>query len=239
MMYPKVILVVVLMASPAWGSEEIPLDKTEVTIGQFSRYVEATGKITKAEKTGGMVYEDGWTTKPGWNWQTPYGVQSHPDEPAVHLTYDEAQAYCQWLGKRLPSRDEWIRFGYTEMREKPAAPFQAGTTYPYPTGKSPEGANCLADCGSMTGNPYDKTDYSIHLDRGYGHARAGSTTAGVNGLYDMGANVWEWATIDDDTHQATMGGSWWYGDRQMKADYNATKPRDMAVVYIGFRCISN
>ena len=34
-----------------------------------------------------------------------------------------------------------------------------------------------------------------------------------------------------------MGGSWWYGARQMEVDYGATKPRDMAVVYLGFRCI--
>jgi len=36
-----------------------------------------------------------------------------------------------------------------------------------------------------------------------------------------------------------MGGSWWYGATQMKADYGATKPRDMAAIYIGFRCISD
>ena len=38
--------------------------------------------------------------------------------------------------------------------------------------------------------------------------------------------------------QATMGGSWWYDADQMRSDYGATKPRDMAVVYIGFRCIT-
>jgi sulfatase modifying factor 1 len=75
------------------------------------------------------------------------------------------------------------------------------------------------------------------LMRGHGHARVGTTKQGINGLYDMGANVWEWALISpEDQQQATMGGSWWYGSEQMKADYGATKPREMAVVYIGFRC---
>ena len=59
----------------------------------------------------------------------------------------------------------------------------------------------------------------------------------MNGLYDMGANVWEWAFIGQGLQQRTIGGSLWNGARQMEADYGATKPRDMAVVYIGFRCI--
>jgi formylglycine-generating enzyme required for sulfatase activity len=54
----------------------------------------------------------------------------------------------------------------------------------------------------------------------------------------MGANVWEWAVMGKGSSQATMGGSWWYGADQMRSDYGATKPRDMAVVYIGFRCIA-
>ena len=62
------------------------------------------------------------------------------------------------------------------------------------------------------------------------------TLPGVNGLYDMGANVWEWVDIQQDGHKGTRGGSWWCGAAQMTADYRATKPRDMAVVYIGFRC---
>ena len=36
-----------------------------------------------------------------------------------------------------------------------------------------------------------------------------------------------------------MGGSGWYGQLQMRADYETTKPEGMAVFYIGFRCISD
>jgi len=53
----------------------------------------------------------------------------------------------------------------------------------------------------------------------------------------MGANVWEWVDIKDASEKGTRGGSWWYGSSQMMSDYDATKPRDMAVVYIGFRCL--
>jgi len=213
------------------------IDRTEVTIGAFPEYIDATGTATRAERVGGIVFESGWVTKSGWNWRAPYGVEGSPDEPAVHITYDEAAAYCQWRGARLPTREEWIDSAYTERRAAPPFPFATGRTYPYPTGDSPLGANCLQDCGSATGNPAGKADYSQFLMRGHGHAKAGSTKAGVNGLHDMGANVWEWATSGDGRQQATMGGSWWYGKAQMTADYGATKPRDMAVVYIGFRCI--
>ena len=83
--------------------------------------------------------------------------------------------------------------------------------------------------------PYNRLDFHSNSKL---TARVGTTSAGVNGFYDMGANVWEWVDIPDKLNKGTRGGSWWYGARQMKADYNATKPRDMAVVYIGFRCVN-
>ena len=113
-------------------------------------------------------------------------------------------------------------------------------TYPYPTGENPIGANCLSDCDSETLFADKKSNFGNVLNRGLGHAPVGVSKRGVNGLYDMGANVWEWAKLPSDNgHQATMGGSWWYGQRQMKANYGATKPEGMAVVYVGFRCISD
>lgn len=211
------------------------IDRAEVTIGQFARFVSATGTVTKAEhEGGGLVYGAGWEQKAGWTWRTPYGRPAMDDEPAVHITFDEAQAYCRWAGKRLPTEAEWLEAAYTERRPAPSPPFAAGQTYRYPTGDSPEGANCLEDCGKTPA-----IDYSAVLDRGRGHARARTTRAGVNGLYDMGANVWEWVDTDRQGHKGTRGGSWWYGAAQMRADYDASKPRDMAVVYIGFRCVKD
>lgn len=208
------------------------IDRTEVTIGQFSRYAAATGTITEAERAGGgLVYAAGWEQKTGWNWRTPFGTPGRADEPAVHITFDEAKAYCRWAEKRLPTEAEWIEAAYTERRASPTPPFSQNETYLYPTGETPEGANCLNDCGETRA-----IEHSDVLDRGRGHALAGSTRPGVNGLYDMGANVWEWVETGAGSEKGTRGGSWWYGAVQMRADYNATKPRDMAAVYIGFRC---
>ena len=216
------------------------MDKTEVTIGQFSEFIASTGLVTYAEQHGGMVYEAGWVVKPDWNWRSPYGDDGELNEPAVHLTFYEAAQYCKWKGKRLPKKQEWLDAGYTENRVKPTDGYLTGVTYPYPTGELPTGANCLSDCNAETLLAGKKTNYVSVLKRGFGHAPAGVSKRGVNGLYDMGANVWEWAELSNSIgQQATMGGSWWYGARQMQADYGATKPQDMAVVYIGFRCISD
>ena len=209
------------------------IDRTEVSVGYYRGFVEATGYTTAAERAGGgLVYEAGWQKKLGWTWKAPFGTPAQDNEPAVHVTFDDASAYCEWADKRLPTDEEWSQAAYTEYRVSPQAPFQADTTYPYPTGSEPTGANCLRDCGD---NP--SIDYSDRLNRGIGHAPVGVTSAGVNGLYDMGANVWEWTENGSKTDKGPRGGSWWYGAYRMRSDDYATKPRDMAVVYIGFRCV--
>ncbi len=212
---------------------------TETTIGQFRRFVQATGLRTLAERRGGgQAYEAGWTHKPGWTWAAPFGQPGADDEPAVHLGFDEAQAYCRWAGGRLPSDAEWAAAAYLEQRTAPPAPFVAGRRYAFPSGDSPQGAQCLNDCGAAA--EQRALRHSARLWRGHGHARAGSTPAGVNGLHEMAGNAWEW--VDDPPGAApgaerrTRGGSWWYGAAQMREDHHQGKPPDTTVVYIGFRC---
>ena len=211
------------------------IDRTEVTIGAFRAFADATGTVTAAERNGGgSVYEAGWVRKPGWTWRTPFGVPGLDAEPAVHVTHGEAQAYCRWAGKRLPTDAEWLEAAHTERREAPPAPFQTGRDYPYPTGDSPAGANCLGDCG-----PTPALDRSAVLVRGVGPAPAGATPPGVNGLFDMGANVCEWVDTAAGSERITRGGSWWYGAAPMHRDHRASKPPETAVAYIGFRCVED
>jgi hypothetical protein len=104
--------------------ENLMFDQTEVTIGAFENFVRATGTVTQAERDGaGLVYAGGWEQKAGWTWLTPYGQAAHPDEPAVHVTFDEAVQYCKWAGKRLPTEEEWIIAAYNEQRLDPSKLF--------------------------------------------------------------------------------------------------------------------
>lgn len=199
------------------------IDRTEVTIGQFAQYVQATGYVSRAEREGGgFEYGAGWERRAGWSWRQPDGVKASPHMPAVHLDFAEAQAYCRWAGGRLPTWAEWQQAGFTELRDKPPAPWVKGRTYPWTTGDSPDGAN------TSDPDPWPRA------------APAGATREGVNGLYDMGANVWEWTADSPDAsgrERRTVGGSWWYGAFNMKADVRAFKPADFYAVYIGFRCV--
>ena len=161
------------------------------------------------------------------------------DEPAVHITYDEAQAFCRWAGGRLLNDAQWLEAAYTEPRAAPPAPFATGRTYAFSTGDSAIGAQCLGDCG-----PSAKTravNHGDRLSRGECHARAGTTPAGVNGLHDMGDKVWEWVDepvgASGNAERGTRGGSWWCGAPQMRADHPQGKPGETTLVCIGFRCV--
>lgn len=221
---------------------QLDVARTETTIGQFRGFVRDTGAVTDAERLGGgTVFEAGWVRKTGWTWRAPFGNSRtvHDDEPAVHVTFDEARAFCRWAGGRLPIDAEWVRAAYTEQRPSPPAPLASGHTYPYPTGERPAGAQCLDDCGSEA--PVRAVSHGVRLWRGHGHARVSSTPAGVNGLHDMGGNAWEWVdgqiSGEGPDERLMRGGSWWYGAAQMRADHVQSKAARTAVVYVGFRCV--
>ena len=213
------------------SSNRYRIDRHEVTIGQFRTFAAATGRQTKAEQNGGgSQYLGGWRAMTGWTWQRPYGTPARDDEPAVHVTYDEAEAYCRWAGLRLPTDAEWVEAAYTERREAPPAPFVNGRRYRYPSGDSPDAANQMSSPAR-----HDRRGPAAQLGQGGGHVPVKTTAPGVNGLFDMGANVWEWVD-EGGAEKRTRGGSWWYGPAQMTADAIYDKPRDFPAVYIGFRC---
>ncbi len=89
--------------------DRFSIDRTKVSVAAFSRFVAATGMVTMAERQGGgSVFETGWVRKPRWTWRAPFGEPADDREPAVHVTFDEAAAYCRWAGKRLPTDAEWL-----------------------------------------------------------------------------------------------------------------------------------
>jgi len=219
---------------PAVEIKGILWDQHEMTIGEVKRFASATGFQSAAEKAGGGTsYELGFVKKSGWTWRTPYGVPASDNEPAVHLNAFEAQSICQYFGKRLPSDKEWVEAAHLEQRQSPPTGFQKGQRYPYPNGSSPKGSHCLSSaCGNYKG-----LAPAGSLTRGDGHVTAGTTQPGVNGLLDMGGNVWEWTSTRSGGQRITRGASWWYGPDQQLESNVATKPEETVVVYIGLRCV--
>lgn len=193
----------------------IAIDSTEVTIARFRAFARATGLVTAAEREGGgFEYSAGWTRRRGWNYERPQGEPGADNEPAVHVSWHEAMRYCAHVGGRLPRIAEWRLAAYTESRDLPKDGFIKGRTYPYPVGDQPEGMN---------------TNRQAHVP-------VATTRAGVNGLYDMGGNVWEWIADRSGEDALTAGGSWWYGPMQSRAESAQWKAANFYAVYVGFRC---
>ncbi|WP_293867624.1 formylglycine-generating enzyme family protein [uncultured Alsobacter sp.] len=191
------------------------IDRTEVTVGSFRAFARATGLTTAAERDGGgFEFASGWTRRPGWTYERPQGAPGSDDEPATHVTWGEASRYCAHAGGRLPTLAEWRQAAYTETRDAPTDGFVKGRTYAYPVGDAPEGMN----------------------NNRRSHVPVGTTARGVNGLHEMGANVWEWAADRRGDDAMTTGGSWWYGPAQARADGAQWKPAEFYAVYVGFRC---
>ena len=224
---PASTIPVVKVGSVSW-------DQTEMTIADVKTFADATGFVSQAEKNGGgLSYESGFVKKPGWTWKNPYGVTPKASEPAVHLNQAEAASVCRFYGKRLPTDAEWISAAFVEQREVPPAGYTKGQRYPFPGGATPAVSHCLSGCGDYKGvAPVGA------LNRGTGHVPAGTTKPGVNGLLDMGGNVWEWTTTERNGGFITRGASWWYGPERQKESDVESKSADIGVVYIGFRCVS-
>lgn len=175
------------------------MDATTVTVAAFARFIEATAYLTDAERFGssavfhlevkaqrtippgaqalpGMPW---WIDIPGCTWKAPVGPgsQAHPDHPAVHISWNDAQAYCRWAGRQLPTEAQW---------EYAARGGLAGRRYPWGDELLPNGEH---RCNIFQGRfPVENT-----IDDGY-LATAPAQTFQPNGygLYQMAGNVWEW-----------------------------------------------
>ena len=150
---------------------------------------------------------------------------AQPDHPVVHLTWDEAQAYCTANGGRLPTEAEW---------EYAARGGLDGRLFPW--GDEFRGQ---ANAGDAFG-----------ADRWMASAPAASFEPNGYGLYDMAGNVWEWtASIHRPAHdrpeesggyerRTIKGGSWDSEPPRLRASARAARSRHgRHNLYIGFRCV--
>lgn len=122
-----------------------------------------------------------WQFVPGANWQHPTGPESSisdkMDHPVVCVTKEDAEAYCKWAQKRLPTEAEWER---AARGDRDHALFIWG--------EKPKPANDSWPANTFQGAfPHDNKA----LDGHEGTAAVKSYPANDFGLYDMAGNVWE------------------------------------------------
>lgn len=124
-------------------------------------------------------YQQWWNWTIGANWKHPNGPSSSilgkEDHPVVHITVEDAQAYCDWKGVRLPTEAEW---------EYAARGKQANVVYPWGAKKvsRPKQANTWTGIFPRLNTASDGFE---------SRAPVKSYPANVFGLYDMAGNVWE------------------------------------------------
>lgn len=207
------------------------LAKLEVTNEQFSRFVSATNYQTEAEGKGGsFLFHDGKFAQVAQaSWRSPAGQGSSAEAqlPVVHVTYNDAEAYCKWAGLRLPGEVEWERAARGSDRRA------------FPWGNQFQPANLRSSVGQQLGGAGAPT-------------RVGSFAAGASpfGILDMAGNVYEWVdslflaypgnhTADrrfDGNTRIVRGGSWGNQDAPDFHTYHRTAaaPRESQAA-IGFR----
>ncbi|MEU6075994.1 formylglycine-generating enzyme family protein [Micromonospora sp. NPDC047074] len=242
------------------------LDTTAVTNAAFASFVDATGYVTDAERFGSSAVfhllvdaaadvvgtvpgAPWWAEVRGACWRRPGGGRSGighlHDHPVVQVSWNDAQAYCSWAGKRLPTEAEW---------EYAARGTLAGQRFVWGNELTPGG---VWQCNIWQGRfPLANSEEDGFL----GTAPVNSFSPNGYGLWCMAGNVWEWcADWFDPSYYVTSpkvdpqgpgtgvsrvmrGGSYLchdsYCNRYRVAARSANTP-DSSSGNLGFRCANN
>lgn len=126
-----------------------------------------------------------WRFVPGADWRQPQGpgstIAGKGDHPVVQVSYEDAQAYARWSGKRLPTEAEW-EFAARGGLEQ--------ATYAWGDAMAPDG-QALANFWDTRAQPFPVV--SPRAGGAVGTLPARSFPANGYGLHDMTGNAWQWA----------------------------------------------
>ncbi|MBW1806850.1 MAG: SUMF1/EgtB/PvdO family nonheme iron enzyme [Deltaproteobacteria bacterium] len=160
------------------------IDRTEVTIFQYGRCVKA--KACSAEGLRGLPWRE-FGEAYGPDWCTRFKERCK-NNPVTRVNWEQAQSYCKWLGKRLPTEAEWEK----------AARGADGRKYPWGNEEYKAGKQLA----NIADKQYEKRGY-IHpvvrhdYDDGFSWiSPVGCFPKGASpcGALDMVGNVWEWVS---------------------------------------------
>jgi Uncharacterized conserved protein len=243
-----------------------------ISNAEFQQFIDATAYVTQAEQFGGSYvffkhlqtqqlqhYQAQHVAETPWwvyvehaAWHSPEGkgstIQHRLDHPVVHISWHDAQAFCQWAKLQLPTEAQWefaARGGLIQQK------YAWGDTF-QPNGQ--------LMCNTWQGRFPDQHSGQNTPDTGYlGTSPIGTFPANNYGLYDVAGNVWEWCAdyfstrhlqphLHDPKGPETgkqhvlKGGSFLchdsYCNRYRVAARTANTPNSSAS-NIGFRCVSN
>jgi formylglycine-generating enzyme len=177
------------------------IDATSVTNDAFARFVEETGYVTEAESfeysavfhlamdvapddvVGRPPQTPWWFGVRGADWRHPRGRHSSleglGEHPVVHVSWNDAQAYCRWAGRRLPTEAEW---------EYASRGGLAGKRYPW--------GEELHDGDGWLCNIWQGTFPAVNTEEDGFLTTAPVRTFRPNGygLWQTVGNVWEWCS---------------------------------------------
>jgi sulfatase modifying factor 1 len=202
--------------------EPFYIDEHEVTVAEFAKFVDQTHYVTEAEKFGwSAVFDLGageWRRVDGATWRHPEGGDSvsYRSEPACQISWNDANAFARWAGKRLPTEAEF---------EFAARGGLEGKEYAWGDELKPRG-KFLANWWQGT-FPVKNTAEDGFI----GRAPIKSFSANGYGIYEMTGNVWEWCSdwFDED-----------YYSRSSRHDPHGPEIGDERVIRGGsFLCAEN